>query len=67
MTQLLETLSKDPESVITVLNNIRDRITHPLNLALHFAGNLDILEPVAVNVINDFLPYELKELAKQNK
>lgn len=67
LTQLLERLGGDPESVISVLNKIRSKITDPSNLALYFAGNLDILKPNAAEAINDFLPSELVEQRKQKR
>lgn len=67
LTQLLEKLGKDPESVIKVLNKIRSTITNPSNLALNLAGNLEILKSSAAEVINNFLPDELKEQKKQKK
>lgn len=65
LTQLLEKLSEDSESVISTLNKIRSTITNPSNLALYFAGNLDILSESAVEAINHFLPDELKDQKKQ--
>lgn len=67
LTHLLETLGKDPESVIKILNKIRSTITNPSNLALNFAGNLEVLKSSAAEVINDFLPNELKNQRKQKK
>lgn len=67
LTQLLEKLNKDAESVISVLNKIRSTLTNPSNLALYFAGNLDILSTSAVEVINNFLPEELKDQKKQKR
>lgn len=67
LTQLLEKLNEDPEPVISTLNKIRSTITNPSNLALYFAGNLDILGDTAVDTINDFLPDELKDQKKQKR
>lgn len=67
LTRLLETLNKEPGAVLSVLNKIRSTITNPSNLALYFAGNLDILKASVANIINDFLPNELKNQKKQKR
>lgn len=67
LSQLLEKLATNSEDVILALDNIRKTITKPSNLALYFAGNLEVLKSSAAEVINNFLPEELSALKQQKR
>lgn len=63
LTKLTEQLQGDCCSeVIKVMDEVRKNVTHPSNLVLYFAGNLDVLKSPVKSIIDQFTPPELKDL-----
>lgn len=61
LTKLLEQLQgAEAKDVVDTMEKVRKTITHPSNLALYFAANLDVLKPSAADVIKNLIPIEFK-------
>lgn len=66
LTHLVEKLeSGDPKDVMESIEKVRLALVHSSNLVLYFAGNLEVLRPPTLNVINSFLPPEQSEHKNQ--
>lgn len=62
LVKLIQKLEADPNDVLETMEKLRKIITAPSNVALYFAGNLDLLKPTAATSINDFLPSGTNDL-----
>lgn len=63
--KVMEKLETAPQEIIENMEKLKNVITEPANVALYFAGNLDMLKPTAAKAINDFLPQEIDKTPQQ--
>lgn len=68
LTKLTEQLQSNCcNEVIKVMNEVRKNVTHPSNVVLYFAGNLDVLKSPVQSIIDKFTPPELTDLKSKNR